>query len=75
MSEVWIMKYLAQSAEDGTMPLLTCVVAPEVSGGELYEPLIITGAPRRKKLEKTRVDEKNRKTLWEMSEKAAGRDV
>ena len=72
MSEVWIMKYLAQSAEDGTMPLLTCVVAPEVSGGELYEPLIITGAPRRKKLEKSCVDEKNRKTLWEMSEKAVG---
>lgn len=72
MSEVWLMKYLAQSAEDGTMPLLTCMAAPGVSGGELYEPLVITGAARRKKLEKSCVDETNRKTLWEMSEKAVG---
>ena len=74
MSEVWIMKYLAQSAEDGTMPLLTCVVAPEVSGGELYEPLIITGAPEEETGEVVRRREEQKDALGDERE-GGGRDV
>jgi hypothetical protein len=33
MDDTWIMKRFAQSAEDGAMPLLTCVAAAGVDNG------------------------------------------
>eukprot|EP00913_Durusdinium_trenchii_P027381 g25688.t1 len=39
MSETWIMKY-AQSAEDGTMPLLQCCAGSGVANGDFYEPTL-----------------------------------
>ena len=77
MPESYIMKYLAQSAEDGSMPLLTCVAAAGVENGDLYEPggmLRGSGLPKKFPLEKNSTDEKSRRMLWEESEKACGEE-
>lgn len=37
MESTWIMRF-AQSAEDGTMPLLQCCVGADVQNGDLWEP-------------------------------------
>jgi hypothetical protein len=71
--EAWMMKYFAQSQEDGTMPLLRAAVGKEAKNGDLWEPNGITGppicvAPSKEKL----IDVKARKLLWEESEKAVG---
>ena len=69
----WIMA-LAQSAEDGTMPLLFAAAAPAVAGGELYEPKGITGPPARVDLAKERLagEARARDVLWAASEAAVG---
>jgi NAD(P)-dependent dehydrogenase (short-subunit alcohol dehydrogenase family) len=72
MSETWIMG-LAQSAEDGTMPLATCAFLA-AEGGDLWEPAGITGPAVRKALavETLAGDEKARVVLWAASEAAVG---
>mmetsp|Transcript_9308 Transcript_9308/g.23689 ORF Transcript_9308/g.23689 Transcript_9308/m.23689 type:complete len:303 (+) Transcript_9308:65-973(+) len=37
MDDTWLMRF-SQSAEDGTMPLLTCCLAPQVENGDFWEP-------------------------------------
>lgn len=75
MSETWIMKY-AQSAEDGTMPLLQCCAGSGVANGDFYEPtkkkfgMRTTGPPAKWPLEPICMKEADRKMLWEESEKA-----
>jgi len=65
MAETFIMRW-AQSAEDGTMPLLTCVAGTEVANGEFYEPTGIgmKGLPAKKELEASCTSAKNKQTLW-----------
>ena len=72
----WIMRY-AQSSEDGTMPLLTCMLAADAPNGGFYEPEGLTamaGKPVRKDLAKEGLcsSAKAQKMLWEESEKACG---
>ena len=73
MGSTWIMSF-AQSAEDGTMPLLHCCVSPDAANGELWEPPGIKGPPVRVRLDKERIcsEERACKVLWEESEKACG---
>ena len=65
----------AQSAEDGTMPLLHCMAAPDAQSGALYEPGGITataGLPVRKRLEPMCTSAAAKKILWEESARAVG---
>ena len=71
--EAWMMKYFAQSQEDGTMPLLRAAVGIDVKNGELYEPNGMTGPSIRVDISKeSLIDTKARNTLWTESEKAVG---
>eukprot|EP00435_Cladocopium_sp_Y103_P058873 s657_g20.t2 len=77
MSETWVMRY-AQSAEDGTMPLLQCCAGEGVATGDFYEPtkkamgMRCTGPPAKFELEKICTKEESQKILWDESEKACG---
>lgn len=72
--DAWIFKRMAQSAEDGSIPLLTCMASPGVESGGLYEPakMRLYGPAKKFALEKTSVDESAGAMLWEESEKAVG---
>jgi NAD(P)-dependent dehydrogenase (short-subunit alcohol dehydrogenase family) len=74
--ELLYMRLLAQSGEDGTMPLLTAAFGQDVENGDFYEPSgngARTGLPR-----KFSLDEGNNKgpewhtLLWKKSEEAIG---
>mmetsp|Transcript_29825 Transcript_29825/g.96219 ORF Transcript_29825/g.96219 Transcript_29825/m.96219 type:complete len:339 (-) Transcript_29825:403-1419(-) len=71
----WIMKY-GQSAEDGTMPLLHCMVGAGVDNGQLWEPggglFHMKGKPATHPLEALSTNPDSRKLLWDLSEKACG---
>jgi NAD(P)-dependent dehydrogenase (short-subunit alcohol dehydrogenase family) len=73
MSETWIMRF-AQSAEDGTMPLLMCMAGAGVQSGELYEPAGMTGPAVRVSLDAEALcaSPASRALLWEESCKACG---
>ena len=73
MGATWIMRF-AQSAEDGTMPLLTAVAAPGVANGAFWEPAGMTGPAVQKPLtaEALSGDPAARALLWAESEKAVG---
>ena len=71
MSETCIMRF-AQSAEDGTMPLLHCCIGPEAMNGQFFEPKGMGGRAVRKDLEKICTDPKACETLWSQSEAACG---
>eukprot|EP00892_Ulva_mutabilis_P004897 jgi/Ulvmu1/277/UM001_0281.1 len=73
----------AQSAEDGTLPMLECIVGTDVQSGDLIVPSNkgffgmltgdgATGWPKKRQFEKVCVDEQGKKILWEESEKAVG---
>mmetsp|Transcript_68810 Transcript_68810/g.143704 ORF Transcript_68810/g.143704 Transcript_68810/m.143704 type:complete len:210 (-) Transcript_68810:349-978(-) len=69
-----LMGWMAQSGEDGTCPLLTCVCVPDLKSGDFYGPKGLTGraelmpaAP-----EEAFADEKSRKMLWEVSKLVTG---
>lgn len=69
----------SQSAEDGTMGLLTCISKPDVKSGEFYlpqtggkeikGPVVLNPFPEK---EPECNDVESRKLLWELSEKAIG---
>jgi len=70
---IQIMNF-AQSAEDGTMPLLAAAFSPSKSG-DFWEPcefFHMAGPPKTFDLEAVCVDENARKMLWEKSEEACG---
>jgi NAD(P)-dependent dehydrogenase (short-subunit alcohol dehydrogenase family) len=83
MSETWIMRW-GQSAEDGTLPLLSCALgfaagadepAFEVPSGGFVEPegMAMRGKPVLKmRLKAECEDLKSRDLLWAESEKACG---
>ena len=72
-ADAWIMRF-AQSAEDGAMPLLTCMLAAGVRSGELYEPAGMTGLAARVDLDAEAISANpaSRAMLWAESEKACG---
>ena len=65
----------AQSAEDGTMPLLHCCVGKDVQSGEFWEPgkcMHMKGPPALAKLKKKETDPEKAQMLWTASERACG---
>ena len=71
-----LLMSLSQSAEDGAVPLLTCMARPEAQSGEFYEPSgLFTGPAARKALEPVCTDPKARAVLWEESGRAVGEFV
>jgi len=69
-------KMFRQSAEDGTMPLLTCCFGPNVANGDFFEPESgggMWGKAIKKNLEKESTDPEAQKMLWEKSEEACGK--
>eukprot|EP00892_Ulva_mutabilis_P004931 jgi/Ulvmu1/280/UM001_0284.1 len=73
----------AQSAEDGTLPLLECITSADMQSGDMVTPGnngpiswmfgdAVVGWPKKKEVEKLCNDEASKKTLWEESEKAVG---
>ena len=69
-----LLMYFSQSAEDGTMPLLHCMAAPDAQSGDFYEPRGgFTGLAVKKPLEKLCTDAAAKALLWEESGKAVGK--
>ncbi len=69
-----LLMYFSQSAEDGTMPLLRCMVAPDAQSGDFFEPRGgMTGPAEKKPLEKLCTDPAAKELLWEESGKAVGK--
>eukprot|EP00932_Pfiesteria_piscicida_P008115 SRR837773.1842.p1 GENE.SRR837773.1842~~SRR837773.1842.p1 ORF type:complete len:297 (-),score=130.88 SRR837773.1842:118-894(-) len=70
----FLMNKMAQSGEDGTVPLLTCCVSPNVKSGDFYGPLGITGPTEIQppEPEEAFADEASRKMLWEVSAAVTG---
>jgi NAD(P)-dependent dehydrogenase (short-subunit alcohol dehydrogenase family) len=68
---MWTM-YMAQSAEDGTMPLLHACFG-EAENGTFWEPANgFSGLPVLKDFDKHCKDSEQQKILWETSEQACG---
>lgn len=70
-----LMRSVAQSAEDGTMPLLTCCCVNDVQSRDFYGPKVILNGPVSKELESFEsilVDAESRAMLWEESLKVTG---
>lgn len=76
------MKF-AQSAEDGTLPLLMCTTAPEIESGDLVTPGnsgplswmlgdSLSGWPKKRPVENLCSSEEGKQILWEQSELAVG---
>jgi NAD(P)-dependent dehydrogenase (short-subunit alcohol dehydrogenase family) len=77
MANMFIMK-LAQSAEDGTMPLLAACFDPSTENGDFWEPSqgsSMYGPAVKVPWDKASLNEQNRKLLWDESEKACGKFV
>jgi NAD(P)-dependent dehydrogenase (short-subunit alcohol dehydrogenase family) len=71
---MWIM-YFAQSAEDGSMPLLAACFHPSTNNGDFWEPAYrshMIGPPVKVPFDNLSLDPESRKLLWEKSEEACG---
>lgn len=69
-------KIIAQSAEDGAMPLLQCCFGPETASGDFWEPskyFHSVGPAGKVELTKECTDEAARTELWKVSEDACGK--
>jgi hypothetical protein len=67
---------MSQSAEDGTMPLLTAMFGVHTKNGDFYEPNGIGGLAGRVtkvKFDKHSTNEEQQKLLWEKSEEVCGK--
>lgn len=64
-----------QSAEDGAMPLIQCMMAENVSNGDFYTPRLSFGPVKKRKLEAFLQSNKNKELLWRKSEEAVGEFV
>lgn len=73
MGGFMFIMHLSQSAEDGTIPLLTACFGPNAQNGDFYEPKNgLTGLPIKVPFGKDATDIKQQTMLWEESEKACG---
>ena len=73
-SGMWIMR-MAQSAEDGTMPLAAACFDPSTENGDFWEPGNrgnLVGPAIKVPYDKLSVDPESRKLLWDKSEEACG---
>eukprot|EP00510_Aplanochytrium_minuta_P000997 CAMPEP_0184016490 /NCGR_PEP_ID=MMETSP0954-20121128/6956_1 /TAXON_ID=627963 /ORGANISM="Aplanochytrium sp, Strain PBS07" /LENGTH=297 /DNA_ID=CAMNT_0026297513 /DNA_START=243 /DNA_END=1136 /DNA_ORIENTATION=+ len=70
--ERFLERNIAQTQEDGAMPLLQSMAASEVQNGEMYGPeKVMKGLPKRCKPGRFTTVQAGR-ILWEVSEKACG---
>jgi NAD(P)-dependent dehydrogenase (short-subunit alcohol dehydrogenase family) len=68
--------YLAQSPEDGSMPILSACFDPSTENGDFWEPGkmgSMYGPPTKVQFDKNSMDEEQQKLLWEKSEEACGK--
>ena len=68
-------RIMAQSAEDGTMPLLEACYGPSTESGDFWEPSLrgnMVGPAVKVKLTEECVHEASRDMLWKLSEEAIG---
>ena len=66
---------VAQSAEQGALPLLYAATAPDVQGGEYYGPgglMSMRGAPEQQESNEASHDEADARRLWSRSEELTG---
>ena len=66
---------LAQSAEDGAMPMLSAMFGTNTANGDFYEPASIGGIygkATKVKFDKNSADKAQQQMLWEKSEEACG---
>ena len=66
---------MAQSAEDGTMPLLSAMFGANTANGDFYEPAGLGGVygkVTKVKYDKNSSDKDQQNLLWEKSEEACG---
>jgi NAD(P)-dependent dehydrogenase (short-subunit alcohol dehydrogenase family) len=66
---------VAQSAEQGALPLLYAATAPDVEGGEYYGPgglMSMRGAPEKQQSNEASRDEADARRLWSRSEELTG---
>jgi NAD(P)-dependent dehydrogenase (short-subunit alcohol dehydrogenase family) len=66
---------VAQSAEQGALPLLYAATAPDVEGGEYYGPgglMSMRGAPEQQESNEASHDEADARRLWSRSEELTG---
>lgn len=66
---------MSQSAEDGTMPLLSAMFGTNAANGDFYEPASlggIYGKVTKVKFDKNSADHDQQQMLWEKSEEACG---
>ncbi|ERH10215.1 MAG: dehydrogenase [halophilic archaeon J07HX64] len=66
---------VAQSAEQGALPLLYAATAPDVEGGEYYGPgglMNMRGAPEKQQSNEASHDEADARRLWTRSEELTG---
>jgi len=69
------LRIVAQSAEDGTMPLLEAMCGASVGSGDFWEPsqwMNMSGPAKKIELQKECTDETSREVLWKASEQACG---
>lgn len=67
---------MAQTAEDGTMPLLTAMFGVDTKNGDFYEPNGIgglSGKVAKVKFDKNSTSKAQQELLWEKSEEACGK--
>ncbi len=76
---LWMMglmnRFLAQSAEQGALPILYAATAPDVKGGEYFGPdglMEMRGYPTRVKMQPEAHDPEATSKLWELSEQMTG---
>ena len=71
---MWMMR-MAQSAEDGTMPLAAACFDPSTENGDFWEPANVAnmvGPAIKVPYDKLSADPESRKLLWNKSEEACG---
>ena len=67
---------MSQSAEDGTMPLLTAMFGVNTKNGDFYEPNGVgglSGKVAKVKFDKNSINKAQQQMLWEKSEEACGK--
>lgn len=68
-----LMGGIAQSSEDGAMPLLTCMCMPGIESGDFYEPANrFKGLAKKYVIEDYCKSKENKDLLWDASEEAIG---
>ena len=73
----WIAKFSSQSAEDGTLGILSCAVLPEARSGEFWGPgsgmMATKGEAKPFPLEKQYDNQETRDLIWSKSCEAIGK--